>query len=138
MNFHSEIEKIKELQLPQSDVVVVGSGALAVRGIRDSKDVDVMVTPDIWNTLAQKFIVRRNESDVETIYIGEYVEILNPRDSLFGDSRVVPIDDIFRDAELIDGIAYISLEHLKQIKLYMGREKDLADVKLIDQYLVSR
>lgn len=139
MDFHSEIKKLKKLNWPQDDfVVVVGSGSLKVRGIRESKDLDIIVTQSLWDKLVEEYEVSRNESGVEAIFINEIVEILSPKDSLFGNSKVIPVDEIFENADVIDGIKFINLEHLKKIKLYMGRDKDLEDVRLIDQYLALK
>lgn len=137
MDFNLEIKKLKKLNLPSSNFVIVGSGPLAIKGIRDSKDLDIIVTPPLWNELIKKYKVSKNEWGVEILSINDFIEILNPKDSLFGNSKVVPVDDIFKNADVIYGIKFINLEHLKKIKVSMGREKDLDDVRLIDQYLYS-
>lgn len=134
MDFEVEIKKLKELDLPKSAFVVVGSGALAIRGIRDSKDLDVVVKDNIWNALTKKFTPAKNDSGIETISITDKMEILS-NGSVYVSSEVVPFDDIFIYADEIDGIKYINLDHLKKIKTWLGSEKDLRDVELISEYL---
>lgn len=138
MDFNLELKKLKELNLPQADFVIVGSGSLTIRNIRGSKDLDIIVTPKLWNELIEKYKISKNEWGVETLSINEYIEILNPKDSLFGNSKVVPVDEIFNDADIIDGIKFINLDHLKKIKISMGREKDIEDATLIDGFLALK
>lgn len=47
MNFKSQFEHLKKLDLPKDQFVVIGSGALSIRGIRGAKDVDVIVTESL-------------------------------------------------------------------------------------------
>lgn len=133
MNFNDHIESLKALNLPFSDFVVVGSGALAVRGIREAKDLDVIATDSLWADLIKKYpVVLQN--GIERIQFENDIEILNPNQSLFGNSEVVPVGEIFTEADIFDGIKFINLEHLKKIKLKLGREKDYQDIELIKEY----
>jgi guanosine-3',5'-bis(diphosphate) 3'-pyrophosphohydrolase len=120
-----------------SDFCVVGSGPLAIREIRDTKDLDVIVTNRLWNDLLGKY-ASEVENGVERIKFKNNIEILNPIQSMFGNSGIVPMEEIFEKADVIDEVKFINLDHLKKIKLKMGREKDLADIKLIDEYLKNR
>lgn len=139
MDFEEEIKKLKELDLPKSDFVVVGSGALAIRGIRGSKDLDVVITPNLWSELIKKFkVTTDNEWGIETLSIDGQMEILNPKDSIYGNSEAVSFEDLLTQADEIDGIKYINLDHLKKVKAWLGREKDLKDIELIDEYLSKK
>lgn len=44
MNFQKLLEELKDLDLPSGEYVVVGSGALGARSIRDPKDLDILVS----------------------------------------------------------------------------------------------
>ena len=132
-SFQVHLKNLKELDLPASDFVVISSGALAVRGIREAKDLDVIVKGPLWNELKKKYNVVK-ENGVDRINCGNNIEILGAN-SVFTDSTVVPINEIFEKADVFDDTNYISLEHLKKIKLKLGREKDLQDIKLIDEYI---
>ncbi len=134
MNFKYHLDELKKLNLPEDEFVVVSSGALAVRRIREAKDLDVIVTEKLWNKLIQKYQVIL-QGDVERIQFDADIEILNPKQSLFGNSEIVPIDEMFEQADVFDGIRFINLDHLRKIKLSMGREKDLKDIELMDAYI---
>jgi hypothetical protein len=134
MSFKSDLQELKKLNLPASDFCIVGSGTLAIKGIRDTKDLDVIVTNKLWNDLLAKY-ESEVENGVERIKFNNNIEILNPSQSIFGNSGVVAIEEIFEKADVVDDIKFINLDHLKKIKLMLGREKDLNDIKLIDKYL---
>src|SRR5690348_3074052 len=138
MSFKTQIENLKKLNLPSDHFVVVGSGALSIRGIRDSEDIDVIVTESLWNQMIKKYKVGINSFGVENLELENDIEILNPAQSIFGNSKIVPRNDIFKKADIFDGIKFLNLDHLKKIKTKLGREKDLKDVDLIDNYLKSK
>jgi hypothetical protein len=48
------LKVLKKLNLPQNQYVVWGSGPLAIRAIRENKDIDLLVPKQLWNQLAQK------------------------------------------------------------------------------------
>ena len=133
--FNELLNKLKAFNLPPEKYVVVGSGALGVRGLRASKDLDIIVTKDLWDELAKINPVTKNEWEINTIVLDKNIEALDPAQSLFGNSKEIPIGEIFREADVIDGIKYINLKHLKEFKREFGREKDLKDIELIDNYL---
>lgn len=130
-----EIGQLKKIGLPIDEFVIVSSGALAIRGIREAKDLDVIVTNSLWNKLTATYQTEV-ENGVERIkFDNSNIEILNPAQSIFGNSGVVSVEEIFEKADIFGGIKFINLNHLKKIKLKLGREKDLKDIELIDEYL---
>lgn len=137
MDFQNKLKILKELNFPTSEFVVVGSGSLAIREIRDTKDLDVIVTQSLWDNFSKKYKVELNESSIERLDLGNDIEILNPSQSLFGNSKIILVDEIFEKADMFGGVKFINLDHLKKIKFSFGREKDLKDIKLIDEYLLK-
>ena len=83
----------------------------------------------------KKYKVGINDWGIENLQLENDIEILNPAQSIFGNSEIVPMEEIFEKADMFDNIKFINLEHLRKIKLKLGREKDLLDVKLIDKHL---
>jgi hypothetical protein len=131
------VEEIRKLQLPDGQYIVVGGGCLAVRGIRDTKDLDILVTPSLFETLLgrgwpldtiyeQKWHRQRfKRGDIE-IYPDIFLEKTN---------SFVDVDSLIRHADIIEGIPFLQLESLRIFKMDSGREKDLRDVGLIDAFL---
>ncbi len=135
MNIRKQVENLKRIHMPKDQFVVVSSGALAVRGIREANDIDVIVQPDLWAELTKKYIVKLNGNGIEVIALDNEIEILNPSQSIFGNSSVIKIVDIFKYSDEFDDIKYINLDHLKSIKSALGRDKDLRDITLIEEYM---
>ena len=135
MNIKTQLDNLKKLNLPTDQFVVVSSGVLAIRGIRDAKDIDVVVTDSLWNEMITHTQVILNSWRIPTLQLENDIEILDPAKSIFGNSKVVPVKEIFEKADVFDGVKFINLYHLKKIKLEMGREIDLKDIELIDTYI---
>ncbi len=136
MNFQRQLEKLKSFGWPQKEFVVVSSGALAVRGIRDSHDLDVMVSKILWNELSKKYPTVKNEYGIERLCPDPEIEIFHPEHTIFGDAGgILQTQEVFERADLLEEIQFMNLRDLKLIKTKMGREKDLRDIELIDTYL---
>jgi hypothetical protein len=138
MPIENNLRKLKTLGISADQFVVVGSGPLAIRKIRESKDLDIVVTHDLWTQLSKKYAPQTNEWGIEYIGILENIEVLNPGQSAFSNSSVVPVEKVFSEADTFKGTKFMSLEHLKKVKLQLGRETDLKDISLIDNYLLSQ
>lgn len=118
--------KIIDLSLPKNSFVVVGSGILAVLGLRQSDDIDLIVTKELFEKLKiegwetsywqDQVVLKKDVYDVGTTWLGQTLEELLP------------------NAQTIDGIPFLSLTDLRQWKTMMGRPKDLKDIALIDAY----
>ena len=63
--FEELLSELDKLKLPKDKYIIFGSGPLAVRGIRESKGLDIIVTPDLWDKLVKKY-----KSDCRVIRIG--------------------------------------------------------------------
>jgi hypothetical protein len=133
MKLSEHIQNIRSLKLPNGQYVVVSSGTLALHGIRDAKDIDLIVKPELWNKLSKKYEVFEKDG-VLRMDTGSNIEILG-EGSMYMDSNKVPTEIIFAQAEMHENIKFMNLTHLRKIKSLSAREKDHADVVLIDEYL---
>jgi adenosylcobinamide hydrolase len=118
---------LDEWALPHDQYAITTSGALAAHGIREANDLDLIVTPRLWDDLAAE---HPNESG--KIRLGEHVEILGPESlaAVGGRSQIAR-------AIQIDGYPFVLLEDVRDVKVRLGRPKDLADLALIDAYLAD-
>lgn len=128
-------EVIDRLDLPSGEYVVLGSGILGALGIRDIKDVDLLVTPRLFAQLRKRGW-RYSTVDIEgqmreklTFGVAEAFQ-----DFWYGDQNPDPAQ-LFATAELIKGVPFLSLAALLKIKQVLGRPKDKADIILIENYL---
>lgn len=122
------LEQLRKLNLPQDQYAVYGSGPLAIRKIREAKDLDIIVTDDLYQKLKEKY-PRTNR--YKGIIIGE-IEIYPV---WAWEPEIHGLEGCIKRAEMIDGIKYINLEDLIQCKRMMGGEKHLNDIRLIKNYL---
>jgi hypothetical protein len=126
------LKQLDKLNLPKEQYVIVGSGSLGARKIRESHDLDVLVTEELWQNLRLKYALTKIKP-VENIDIGD-VQILG-HGSMFRTTEIASVEEIIKTADIIYDHKFINLNLLKKFKLREGREKDLNDVRLIDKYL---
>ena len=129
---------LKNLSLPQGEYVVVG-GAMTAAGIRPTDDLDILVTPNLYQKLKNKgfkqcrcekclkvsrLILKKDNVDIVPNYmLGDYI----------GDTN-----KLIQEADIINGFPFIKLEELAKFKKELGRSKDLNDIKLIKAYLSGK
>lgn len=128
--------RVKELNFPIGHYVVVGSGILAAKGIRETNDLDIVVSQELFEkckTAGWEVLPWTKESipgkewlkrgDVEV-----YVQLSRKTGS-------ISAKELLENAEVIDGIPFISLEDLVDFKREYGRPKDFEDIKLIEAHI---
>lgn len=132
LDFKKELTKYN---LDESNSVVIGSGILNSLGIRESRDIDAVLEEKTFQNL------KINSSLIETQ--NEYGAKLLTNDSVefsnrwYIDSLGIDLsfEDLVQQSSVIDGVRYVDLELLLEIKKLWAREKDLKDVELIQNYL---
>ena len=129
------ITKVKKLDLPLGQYVVIGSGIMAQRGLRAAKDVDIAVTPDLYATLRASSQWEEEERYGKIFLKKEAVEI-NPR--LDWESYSTTAEAAIASATIIDGVPFMNLNELVKFKRGLGRAKDLADIVIIEAYLARQ
>ena len=122
--------EIKKLNLPIDQYAVFGSGPMAIRNIRDSHDIDIIVTDELWELLLKQY-PENIHTHPPSIRIGN-IEIFNQW--IIGDMEY-SINEIIENKEVIDGISFAKLESVRTWKSQGYRKKDIEDVQLIDKYL---
>lgn len=125
------VERVKELEFPLGEYVVVGSGILDALDIREAQDIDIAVVPALLARL-------RAEGGWEEE--GRYGKLFLKK----GDIEIIPqlswedypttTEEAIDSATIIEGVPFMNLEELRKFKLALGREKDAVDIALIDAY----
>lgn len=125
----SVADRVRQLNLPPNQFVVVGGAVLEVLGIRASDDIDVVASESILRSLADDPAWNKKEfSDVSYFYQKDGYEVGN---DCMGRSFAELVSDTFE----MDGIRYVSLATVMAWKKQRNRPKDQADIKLIWEYL---
>lgn len=135
------LKEIKKLKLPEKEFVVVGSAILAIKGIRNAKeidDIDMVVTKQLFNTL-------KTNGWKSFPHIFENKECENLLSGIFEACREYWDNtdiNFFKNnpdcVEEFDGIQFQSLKEFYKRKKAWGRPKDAEDLALIESYLISR
>ncbi|OGD84058.1 hypothetical protein A2572_04025 [Candidatus Collierbacteria bacterium RIFOXYD1_FULL_40_9] len=132
MKISQLLEELSALKIPKDQVAITSSGPIGIRDLRDIGDLDIIVTPKIWHKLSKKYKTTK-EDNFESIFIGN-IQVLGSG-SWFTDPKYGTIEDDIKYADIIDGNRYVKLEKILMIKKMKDRQKDIDDVKLIENYL---
>jgi hypothetical protein len=123
-------DDLRALDLPLGDFAIFGSGPLLVRGIIDEVgDLDVLCRGAAWD-------IARSACTEEDIDHGVLVVSLGAL--TFGTTWGIGDFDPARlidEAELIDGLPFVRIEHVIAYKRMSGRSKDRQHLALIDASL---
>ncbi len=126
------IKAVKALDLPLGKYAVAGSCCLEIRGLRKAKDIDIVALPELRIMIIQKGGFLNNHPEKPESLFRDNLEI--GFDWNFGFySR--PVEDVIKEAEIIQGIPFVPLDEILRLKKAWGREKDIQDIKLIGEYL---
>ena len=136
MKFELLLRKLKSFKLPRDQFAIMSSGVLAVRGLREARDIDIIVTKKLWARLSKENPARKNSKGY-LVSLGEYVEAVGGRLES-QEKDFVRMERQIKNADIIDGIRYVKLNEVKKFKRRLGRIKDLKDIKLIDNYLKKK
>ncbi|MBI2629617.1 hypothetical protein HYW76_00790 [Candidatus Pacearchaeota archaeon] len=122
-----DLTELKKLNFPIADFAIFGSAPLSIRGIRESKDIDLIVRESLWKELSKKYpVIGEKKNKIE---IGN-IELWKDWLPWFDNS-----DKLIDDAEIIQRLPFIKLKYIIEWKKKYNREKDRQDLKLIEKYL---
>ena len=131
--FEKALEELKLLHLPTNEYVVVGVCCFAIYNLRDTADIDILVTKELWDELVFKHPITQHEN-YQSINI-KNVEILGGVNPAWTPNGFIDVLNIILNSKQINNINYASLEYIKHVKLKLNRPKDLIDIELIDEFL---
>lgn len=122
--------ELKQLNFPVKDYLIVSSGPLAIRDIRECGDLDILISDRLFDDL----------SKIHTVEIGEHVSKIS-FENIECMHRNFVQDDKYNfvyqraNAEIINGIPFQDLKTCLFFKEKSEREKDKKDVELIKKYM---
>jgi predicted nucleotidyltransferase len=131
-------KKLRELNFPMGEYVVVG-GAMTAHGIRDAHDLDILVSPTLYQKLYREGWSQCTcDQCLETSRLmlkKDHVDILP--NLMFG-SYLGDTTTLVQEADMINGYPFIKLTEFIKFKYELGRQKDIEDIKLMQQYLSEK
>ncbi len=129
-NFTEYLKKFDALGLNPDECMLTGGAVMAVHGLRDCKDLDVFITNSLWEKLKQEYPEGvKTFPGYDSLFIND-IEFL----SNFREENPWTVEQQFQEADVINGRKYQTLEKIKFFKKRVGREKDLKDIELIENY----
>ena len=123
MNKNDIINRLEDLNFDKSGYWVLAGSAMVLHGIRpETHDIDMGCTKEFADELeTEGYPTVVMPDGTRRITYAEDVEIFE--------------DWIFDRVMFVDEIPVISLEGLLEMKRSLGREKDLRDVQMIEEFL---
>lgn len=124
---------LKELGLPEKDFAVFGSGPLYVRGIKDClRDLDLITRGKAWEMATEMGSLSGAPSGC-----GMMVQLTVAPIEIFNawTSNEWDVDQLIDNADIIDGVRFVTLRDVLSWKKSAAREKDKEDVVRIEKFL---
>ena len=128
-------DKVKALNLPLDQIIVIGSGILDQLGIRPASDIDLAASSDLMKKLSEEsgdWI--KKFDDNQRFYFVKDDGSAEVWDGWEFDGQAVSYDGLLDYVVEYDGVRFVNLEFLSRWKKWRSREKDVQDVKLIDEW----
>lgn len=124
------LEQVRNLQIPLGSYVLFGSAPMGVRGMREIKDVDIVVIPEVFEDFKKKpdwvFEIKPNGSECLRQGSLEMFHGWWP-----GEWDVAKL---IAEADLLEGLPFVRLEEVKRWKQMRNSDKDKVDLQLIASY----
>jgi hypothetical protein len=125
-------DKIAQLNLPTGSYVVFGSCVLEMSGIRPARDIDIVVTPEVFEKFKASGDWRTVQHEgFETLEKGEF-DLTKSWDHPEG---LPNVEELQESAVIIDGVPCVTLERVLNWKREQKRDKDLRDLELVTQMI---
>ncbi len=128
------VGKTKELALHEGSYVVFGSCPLAVAGIREANDVDMLVSEEVFAQLQETGWEIEYKGTGDNPLVKGVFDIHKSWDF---SSYSPTLEQLLATATIVDGVPIASLDEVRKWKVASGRPKDLVDIELIDNYLAA-
>lgn len=136
----SKFAAITALNLPVDQYAITGSGVLGIRNLRAISDIDIIVTPELWNILEKEYGVTDENNVKKIVFPNGIVEALGEHSFYTEkkDRNAPTVSDRITNAEVIEGLSFESLEYVLYYKRKMGREKDKQDIEIIETLISEK
>ena len=104
-------------------------------GIRPASDIDLAASSDLMKKLSEESSdwIKKFD-DNQRFYFVKDDGSAEVWDGWEFDGQAVSYDDLLDYAVEYDGVRFVDLEFLRKWKSWRGREKDVRDVELIDEW----
>lgn len=127
----SIIKRVRDLNLPLDQVVVIGSGVLDALGLRRAGDVDLVITPRLLEILSTE-----PDWQLTTKHGEPMITKLDTEAFLSWGSKGIPnFEVLYENGVTIDGVRFTNPEFVIEWKRGRMSDKDKSDIVLLEEYL---
>lgn len=123
----STLDMVKRLGLPHGSYVVIGGGVLEALHLRETNDVDLVVSEHVYTQYHKKGWREYVQDDGKRVLSHHGYQLML---TYVGKS----LKDLAAHAFLLHGVRFMSVSDLIACKKAVGREKDLEDVRLLQEF----
>ncbi len=136
---HNKIlfNNFRKYNFPTTEYAIVSGGPLAIRGIKKTGDVDLVVSDKLWAELSAKHPIKKVDGfDAEIISLDEDTDVISFRNAEDEGQDGNPTNNQqIENAEIIEELSFQSLRDCLWFKKHSDREKDKKDAELVKVYL---
>lgn len=105
---------------------------MALVGIRESQDIDFLVSAELFERLRQAGWQQITKSPADKPLVFEDFEA---HDNWNFTAYKTSLKELLASADVVEGVPFASLNEVRKWKVASARPKDIVDIKLIDEYL---
>ncbi len=123
MDKNDILRELSAFPYDRNDYWIITGGAMVMYGIREqTHDIDLGCTTEMADLLEQGgYLVKRTDDGKRKFRYGQNIEVFEKW--------------LYDTAQKKDGFNVISIDGLKQMKRLLGREKDMRDLQLIEDFM---
>ena len=151
------VDSIRRLSIPKDEIIVVGGSAMQMFGMKVSRDIDLVTTPERMTKILES--VECGNTQLRSLgHVGLMTQVIDHSagqktyeedGGMYGGVAVgnvtfmpAPNDHLYQttfeelrdEAIEIDGVLVSPIERILAWKQAVGRPKDLLDINLINKY----
>lgn len=127
----SLLQKLKALNLPKGEYVIIGSGLLEAWGLRESHDIDLVASPQLYAQLRASDEYTLAEKHNDEVLLSDDIEI-------WRDWKADATFDVLRASAIqVEDELFVHPDILIKRKAERGSAKDLDDIRLLKAYLAK-
>lgn len=127
----SIIDRFHQLGVPADQSVIIGSGILDALALRPSRDIDLVVSSDLFTSLQASGEWQVTVVHDETVLTKDDAEVWLS----WGSAGVPNFTKLYDGGVTIGGVRFADPRFVIEWKRQNAREKDLRDIQLLEEYL---
>lgn len=126
------LERLRQTGVPIDKAIVIGGGVLELHGIREARDIDLVVDTATFAQLERDGWKHGGQGSSSYCLEKGQAEVW--ADWSTDGSGHPDYHDLLEVSEPFDGVRAVKLDYLKKRKLERGTEKDLRDIEAIEKH----